>query len=544
MFKHIYIVFISSCFLINGVWAQTDTATLENETIDIIKDYEPVVKRANKKNFAPKTPEIVIDKPNNQNYNLPISYQEVEYEPSELRPLGYPKEDEVSLPFMYLKAGFGNYITPLIDFQVTNKNTENFRVGLGLQHLSSRRKKIENQKFGETDIKLLGEYYLNGMTIGAQPYFNINTYHYYGYDQEDTTFTADETRNRYNKGGVKFFLFNHEENRIGLDYNTAVTFHSTTDDYNNKEINFNWDMGVSKTFREIFKVGGNVMMNVNSFKGIANENRFALGINPYLEVGKDRWFVRGGFWFLTDEGTVYALPDIKHQTKLYKDYIVIYNEWIGNLEINNLNTLSETNPWLAQSINYNNYRVEARNFIGFKGNVPVGIDYDVRFSQMVYYDVPLFVNDTSTVFNKFMVQYDNKLKAWNPHISLGYQLGEFLKIRTSFDYFSYSTSDLINEAPWHLPEFKANASAIFQYNNKFIFKADVIGFSGVKVKNDEGDVEKLKGNVDLNFSANYLLNKNISFFAEVNNALSLKSERWYKYPGYGFLALGGVIVSF
>ncbi|MCB0502437.1 MAG: TonB-dependent receptor, partial [Bacteroidetes bacterium] len=62
--------------------------------------------------------------------------------------------------------------------------------------------------------------------------------------------------------------------------------------------------------------------------------------------------------------------------------------------------------------------------------------------------------------------------------------------------------------------------------------------------NESGNVEKLKGNVDLNFSASYLLNKNISFFAEVNNALSLKSERWYKYPGYGFLALGGVLVSF
>lgn len=544
MLKRIYIIVGMSCFLISVIAAQTDTATLENETIDIVKDYEPVVKRANKKNFAPKIPEIVIDNPGSQNYNLPITYEEVQYEPSELRPLGYPKEDEVSLPFIYLKAGFGNYLTPLIDFQVANKNTEKFRVGLGLEHISSRRKKIENQKYGETDVKALGEYYINGMTVGAEPYFSLNTYHFYGYDQEDTTFTSAQTRNRYNKGGVKLFFFNHEENSLELDYNTAIRFHSTTDDYNNKEFNFNWDIGISKTFNEIFKVGGNTFIDLNALKSVMNDNRFAFGLNPYFEVGKERWFIRAGFWFLTDEGNVYALPDIKHQTKLYKDYIVMYNEWIGHLEINNLNTLSDVNPWLVRNIKYNNYRIEARNFIGFKGNVPVGIDYDVRFSQMVYYDVPLFVNDTSTVFNKFMVQYDNKLKAWNPHVSLGYQLAEFLKIRASFDYFNYSTNDVINEAPWHLPAFKTNASAIFQYNNKFIFKADVFGFSGVKVKNESGNVEKLKGNVDLNFSASYLLNKNISFFAEVNNALSLKSERWYKYPGYGFLALGGVIVSF
>ena len=543
MLKGIYISTVLICFIWTGISAQSDTATIDDETIEIIKDYEPVVKRANKKHFAPKLPDIKVDKPDNQLYDLSITYQEIEYEPSELRPLGFPKDKEVSLPYVYLKAGFGNYLTPLIDFQIANKNTEKFRVGLGLEHISSRRKKLENQKYGETDVKVLGEFYVKGMTVGIEPNFSLNSYHFYGYDHSDTTFTSDETRNRYKKGGAKLFFFNHEENRLALDFHTNISFNSTTDSYSNKEFNFNWESGISKTFKELFKAGANVFTDANSLKSIKNKNRFALGLNPFIEVGKDRWHIRGGFWFVSDEGNVFILPDIKHQTKLYKDHIVMYNEWIGHLEINNLNSLSKENPWLAQNISYNNYRVEARNFIGFKGNVSVGIDYDARFSQMVYYDVPLFVNDT-TVFHKFNVQYDNKLKAWNGHVALGYQLADFLKIRTSFDYFSYTTNDIKNAAAWHLPAFKANASAIYQYNNKLILKVDVFGYSGVKVLNELGAVEKLKGTVDLNFSANYHLNKNIAFFAQVNNALSLKSQRWYKHPGYGFLALGGVIVSY
>ena len=542
MSKSIYIIFLS-LISFSFLQAQNDTTQLEDETIDIIKDFEPVVKRANKKNFAPKIPEIKTEKPTYQSYNLPITYQEVTYQPSELRPLSYPKEEAISLPYIYLKAGFGNYLTPLIDFQVANRNTEKYRIAFGTQHISSRRKKIENQRYSETDFNLLGEYYLKGMTIGASPYFTMDNYHFYGYNQEDTTFTKDETRNRYNKGGVNVYFFNHEENSIGLDYRTDLGFHTVSDSYNQKELNVLWENQISKTFREMFTVGGNTMLNFNTTKSITNQNRFAFGLNPYVQIGKERWQVRGGFWFLVDEGTVYALPDIKHQTKLYKDYIVIYNEWIGHLENNNLKTLSEQNPWLAENIQYNNYRIENRNFIGFKGNIPIGLDYDVRFSQNVYYDAPLFVNDTS-VFNKFNVSYDSKLKAWNGHVAVGYQLADFLKIRTGFDYFNYNPSDLKNAAAWHLPEFKVNASAVYQFNNKLILEADLFGYSGVKVRDENGDVKKLKGTVDLNFSANYHLNKNIAFFAQVNNVLSLKNQQWYKYPGYGFLAIGGVVVSY
>ena len=215
-------------------------------------------------------------------------------------------------------------------------------------------------------------------------------------------------------------------NDIGLDYKGVLSFHNIKDTYSNKEFNFNYEIGLSKTFRELFTIGGNLFVDITSLKSIINDNRTAFGIDPYIEVGKDRWKIRGGFWFLIDEGTVYVMPDIRHQTKLYKDYIVIYNEWIGNLEFNNLRTASEENPWLTQTISYNHYRVEARNFIGFKGNIPIGLDYDIRFSQMVYYDVPLYVASDS-LFNKFKLQYDNKLRAWNPHIALGFQLADFLK---------------------------------------------------------------------------------------------------------------------
>lgn len=531
--------------LANSLFAQeNDSTQIEDETIDIIKDYEPVVKRANKKHFAPKAPEIKIDKAASQTYNLPTKYEVVEYKPSELRPLSYPKEGDTELPFVYLKAGFGNYLTPLLDFQVANKKTDRFRVGLGVEHVSANRKKLANQRFGETHAQVIGEYYTKGgVTFGMQPYFHYDAYNFYGYNHEDTTFASDATKINYRKGGFELYTFNHEENTIGIDYNGSFKFNFTKDSYSNRENNVHAKVGLSKTFINILKVGGNLMFDVSALNGFNNETRVAGGLNPFIEAGKDRWQVRGGMWLLVDEGDVHFQPDIKLQFKLYKDFIVMYNEWVGHLEINNMHSLSQQVPWLARDIDYQNYRVEARNFIGLKGNVPIGLDYDVRFSQMVYYNRPLFVNDNS-VFNKFDLSYDAKLKAWNGHAAIGYQFADFLKIRTSFDYFNYNTESLSNPEAWHLPNFKTSVSATYHFNNKLILKASLFAFSGVKVRNTDGNIEKLKPLVDLNFSAQYQLNKYVGFFAQVNNVASQKSQQFYKYPGYGFLALGGVILSY
>jgi hypothetical protein len=524
-----------------AVSAQADTVSLEDENIDIVKDFEPVVQRANKKHFVPELPEISTKKPFFDDYALQVRYSDVNYTPSEIKPLSFPKEELPELPFAYLKAGFGNYLTPLVDFQLANKHTEKFRLGAGLEHLSSRRKKIENQRFAETDAKIMGEAYFKGMTLGAEPYFQLHNYHFYGYDQEDTSFTADETRNRYTGGGLEIYLFNHEHNDLGLDYHTTIGLHSLKDGYSNKEFGFDWDIDLSVKFREIIRVGGAMFMNLSSLKSVMNDNRFAVGFNPYFEAGRDRWWVRGGAWILVDDGTFYALPDIRHQSKLFKNFIVIYNEWKGHLEFSNLRTLSAENPFLSGNISYNNYRVEERNFVGFKGHVPIGIDYDARFSQIVYYDMPLFVNDTS-VFRSFNLSYDKKIKTWNGHVSLGYQYADFLNIKASFDYFKYNPKD--NAEAWHLPSFRTSLSANYHFDNKLILQADIFAFSGIKVQGADGSVEKLKGTVDLNFSANYHLNRYVAFFAQVNNAISLKHKRFNHYPGYGFLVLGGVILSY
>jgi hypothetical protein len=57
-------------------------------------------------------------------------------------------------------------------------------------------------------------------------------------------------------------------------------------------------------------------------------------------------------------------------------------------------------------------------------------------------------------------------------------------------------------------------------------------------------VKKISGYVDLNAGLEYRYMKNLSFFANFNNILMSKYERWYAYPVEKFNFLAGLTYSF
>ena len=88
----------------------------------------------------------------------------------------------------------------------------------------------------------------------------------------------------------------------------------------------------------------------------------------------------------------------------------------------------------------------------------------------------------------------------------------------------------MNTQAWNMPNFTMNTSVIYQFDNKLILKADLFALSASKALRADGGVEKLKANVDLNFSANYHLNKNIAFFAQVNNVFINETRKILSTP--------------
>ncbi len=522
--------------------AQNDTI-LKNEQIDIIKAYEPVLIRANKVMVNPQLPELKTNISRDLQYDIAVKLIEVEYQPTEIKPLSIKIEPKVELPIMRLKAGFGNYLTPLLDLDVTNKNTDKFRVGLNINHLSSKRNKRENQRFNETGFNAFGEYNLSDdMKIGLGVNYMLDNYFFYGYNQEDTSFAKDESKIGYNTGGFNL-NFSGVENSLDLKYHVNLSFLHTGDSYQNKSGLLNLELDAEKAFNNSFVVGTRLGLNFNSYKQLLVQdlNRTLFNFNPYLGYNHKRFSVHAGLTLLTDAGDFGVLPDIKLKTVLVPGMLSMYNHWTGDLNFNNFYSLSKENPWLQQGQNFDNGTTEIRTFLGLTGNIAKRVDYDVRISQLVYRDKLLFLNDT-TDERKFVAVYDSKLTAWNPHVMVGYNHSDFLFLKLSFDYYKYNPTEQINA--WHLPQMVTTFSGVYHFNHKLVLKTDLFVEAGRKSQLAEQSVVTLKPIADLNFGVNYYFNKNIGLFANANNVLSLKRERYRNYDLFGFQVLGGIIASF
>lgn len=534
---------ILSFFLCFNIWAQKGDSILKNEQIDIIKAYEPILIKANKVIISPKLPELKTNMSRDLEYNVPVQLLEVEYQPpSEIKPLSIKTEPKAELPILRLKAGFGNYLTPLIDLDITNKNTEKYRVGLNIKHLSSKRKKVENQSFNESAFNAFGEYNISEeMKVGLSAQYNIDNYFFYGYNHDDTSFTKKDSKIGYNTGGFNL-NFEGEVNDLDLEYDFDFSYLSTKDSYNNKSGLLNLSLGAEKSFYKSLVVGARLGLNSNKYKEIFNNSsRTLFNFNPYFGYDHQRFNIHAGLTLLTDEGNFGILPDIKLQTVLIPGALSMYNHWTGDINYNNLYSFSTENPWLQKTQNFKNGTTEIRTFLGLTGNIAKKVDYDVRISQLVYKDKLLFVNDT-TEDKKFVGVYDSKLKAWNPHVMVGYNHSDFLFLKLSFDYFKYNTSN--QGSAWHLPTMVSTFSGVYHFNHKLILKTDLFVEAGRKTMLIDGATATLKPIADLNLGVNYYFNKNIGLFASANNVLSLKRMRYRNYNMLGFQVLGGVIVSF
>ena len=176
---------------------------------------------------------------------------------------------------------------------------------------------------------------------------------------------------------------------------------------------------------------------------------------------------------------------------------------------------------------------------GLKGTVQ-NFSYNVAFHFGHVDNMPLFVNDTLDT-KRFVVIYD-KVRALGIHYEAGYNMKEWLRLSVVGDYNIFQ---LKNEArAWHEPNFKMTFRANYIWKNKIVVGLDLFGISSAYAKLAGGQEKKLKGTADLNLSLEYIMNKHISFFGNLNNIANIKYQRWNNYQSYGIIGWVGAKFSF
>ncbi len=80
--------------------------------------------------------------------------------------------------------------------------------------------------------------------------------------------------------------------------------------------------------------------------------------------------------------------------------------------------------------------------------------------------------------------------------------------------------------------------------DKLLLKGDLYFFNGGNYLTKANGSAPLTGGTDLSAGAEYKINKQFSAWANINNILNDKYERWHNYEVYGLNLTAGVLIHF
>lgn len=138
---------------------------------------------------------------------------------------------------------------------------------------------------------------------------------------------------------------------------------------------------------------------------------------------------------------------------------------------------------------------------------------------------------------RFDVLYEDAT-LFGGNVEVNYFNANKFRIMAALDYFSFVELDL--EKPWFTPTLNWTLAGTYYFNSKLSATADIFGVNGSYALLPNEVIEKIKGTMDLNISANYMYSRYFNIFLNINNITSYKYERYYNYPGYGINAIAGI----
>lgn len=537
------------CLLMaSAAWAQVEEEDkgLPGQNITVVSEIKPILADAEKVPLVPSLPPI---EPTSEEitYTIPTRMLKVPYEAPEVRPLATRADELPPLKNTYIKAGFGNYLTPYLDVYVNsgrgslyNNRDNESNLGARIHYMSSNGP-LPDQQFSRFKAGVLGDFFINNFALHTFGGYERDAIRFYGYDPETDTLIANQDNSQvYNfiYGGLR--INNTEETYYDLTYDGKLQVNYLTDKLGQREINPFLDFTLGKQLDENHMKARLLVDHTTFSADTLKVHRTIVSLRPSYRLQKEGWFADLGLNVGADEKGFYLFPDVHFERELVGKWVVFHAAVTGEVQKNNYKTLSDRNPFLHDTPRLRNSR-SLQVKAGIRGAPVRGGSYNIHVSYSNVNMLPLFLID-SVATNRFNTVYDSSTNILNFHIETGYTFGEKLRLLGAVDVFSY---DLKNQLEaWHLPTIKSSIMARYQINDKIMVGGDIFIFNKMKAINTEGTVVQLPGVVDINLNATYRVNESFHVFLDVNNIAAANYLRYYQYPTLGLNAIGGLKMIF
>lgn len=486
----------------------------------------------------------------------PITYdfKSVNFQPPpismQLRPLKLKQEGESKVYGGYLRAGFGNYISPLLEAYYNTTRDKNKLLGAHAIHHSSDRGPVDgrNSGSGTTAINVFGKTFNDANALSGNAGFENRTTHFYGYPEG---MSVNPTAIKQSFSLFKLYGDLTNASNTDFSYKLGAGFSHLNDKFSAKETQFDL------LFRSAYKLNDDQRINIDADYTMINRKdvkvdigaRNLFVVSPFFQFEPvEDLKVKAGIKVAYENDTIdskdlHVYPDIEASYPITPT-IDVFASLTGGIEKVSLQSMSYENLWLAPNVPifHTNKAIDFTG--GIKARLGSKVSAHAGISMSTLKNYYYFIN-SETDQSKFDVVYDRGAgtSRANFFVAMAYAQSETAKFMLRGDLFGYKTSTLAEA--WHRPTYRVTANGSYNVYDKILLSADIIAQGGMKAWNPVTDkTEKLDAAFDLNFKAEYLFSQSFSLFVQLNNIISNKYPLYLNYPARGFQATAGITWSF
>ncbi|MCB9284392.1 MAG: hypothetical protein H6563_09990 [Lewinellaceae bacterium] len=522
--------------------------TLPSENVTVLKNFEAQLLDAERINVDPTLPAPDTVR-SEQVYRLPYRELNIDYPPPSIRPYGMRREKMADSYHGIIRAGggFPNSLYGNGSFRYLFE--DKMDLGIHINHHSASYKKLENQRFSNTDAGLEGTYYFDqGFAVNAGLGYDQKNVFFYGYNLDpnfsDTIMIpADDVHQRFSTIRLHGGIFNGERTVADFNYKAHLDAYFLNDSYASKEKGFDLKIEGTKWFAEKHSLDVLLRTDFTFFEDTISKKLHNFYLIPAFTFHADAFSLKLGVNITSHNDKFDYFPDALFTLNILGSQLAAFAGAEGTLQKNTFQSLTTYNPFLVSRPDLRNTRV-MHFFGGVKGNVSI-FEYSGQVGYKRTRDLALFQlqeNPLIPAHRRFDVLYDT-VSIININGSLIVNLIEGLRIMGTVNQNIYTTTQ--QEKAWYLPALSINGAVQYTtLEDKLVVRGEVFLENGVPYLNQEGKADNLNALFDVSLGAEYFFTKNIGAFLKVNNLADNQRQRWLYYPTYGINALAGVSARF
>jgi hypothetical protein len=487
----------------------------------------------------------------------PAGIEEIKFTPNIVSPVENDKrKNNQSTGYAnYFKVGGGNFGRLYAETFINSEQSQNLVFGVYGLHNAAKRGPIQgvNSGINLDQIKLDGKYNSNGFELKGNIGYEMRKYHFFGYDTLSYDLPKEELKQRLNIFNFGVAFQNTNPKPI-LDYSLKTNLRTLNDFFEAEEVD--WATQFNATFPII---EGNVtaMIGAESYITQRTDSYFdnpvrkrnLFRVEPAFNIDFNSFNAKVGFKAVNEYDQVTEI----NQTKGFPTVTLTYKTtglyyffagYDGDIIRNTLGSMLDENPWLKPQVNLLNTTKDQEYFIGSRGDLISGLNYNFKasygkFSGLYFFNT--YEGDPKT--RQFEIFYENNQTDFvNVSAEFNYQPAEFWRTNLTADYWYYETIDF--DKPYSRPAFQGRLGNNFIVSNKIVSNIDFyfIGDTYARDPFSREDV-KLPAIADLNAEFTYLFSEQFAGFVKLNNIIGTNYQRFYNYPQQGLNFLVGINVS-